>query len=163
MRYRLTALIILILILFFALYPPVEALNKTTNWDFATNGTGWTVTTNSGTNVCGNNNTNSETAMASVQYNGTVGNPSGAFRAVTGTTSNRNYRGNIRQQFTVPGSGTVKATGRLDYFASSTNWSGTANSGWVRMDIYNSANSTWVANVMCASFNSNQAWTTASF
>lgn len=41
--------------LFIVDQPMVHALNKTSNWNFASNATGWTATNGTGTDVCGKN------------------------------------------------------------------------------------------------------------
>jgi len=146
-----------------------EALNKVNNWAFATDATSWTSGNGaSATDVCGSNTSKTETASSfeSFGFDGTVGNPSGSFRARLNTATNAtNRRGKITQTVTVPGSGTVQAKGRFDYYANAagTQWNGTANTSWVRLDLYNSVDTTFVANLGCTSFNSNQPWTTTSF
>lgn len=141
----------------------VKALNKVNNWNFNGNSTGWSSTNDNGTNVCGDNNSSTgDTAMATLAYTGSLGNPAGSFQGVSGTSKNINHRGMVHQTVTAPGTGTVKAKGKMDYYANSTSWAA-AGTSWIRLDIYDSGNSTFVANLACASFNSNQDWTTFSF
>lgn len=58
----------------------------------------------------------------------------------------------LYQTFVAPGSGTVYVQGQLDY---STTTGGTSGTGWVRLDLYNSTNTTFVANLSCETFNAN--------
>lgn len=149
-------------------FPPeiqkIEALNKSDNWNFNGNSTGWTETNGSGSAVCGTNTTGSETNMATFAYDGTDGNPAGSFRAIGNTGNNATYRGSITQSITAPGSGNVKIKGRMDYMTSGNAWrTNEANSSWVRLDLMESNNSTFVAQLACASFTADVGWTTLAF
>lgn len=139
----------------------VDALTQTTNWNFNGNSTGWTATNGTGTDTCGQTTTSSGTNMATFAYDGTIGNPAGSFKAVSGTVAATSYKGKITQTFVMPGSGTVKVKGRMDYYANSNKWSATVLSSWIRADIYDSTDTNFVTVLGCASFNSNQAWTTS--
>ena len=139
--------------------PDVEralALNQLANWAFTGNSTGWSSTNGSGTNTCGDNNTSATTNLATFAYN------ANKWRSITGTTASTNYRGMIYQTFTAPGSGTVKIKGNLNLDADVAG-GGSWGSGWIRLDIYDSANSTYVANLACESFTSNQTAHNTSF
>jgi hypothetical protein len=141
----------------------IQALNKVNNWNFATDATGWSSTNDDGTDLCGSNSSSTgDTAMATLAYTGSIGNAAGSFQAVSGTSKNANHRGMVHQTIVASGSGTVKVKGMMDYYGNSASWAAT-NTSWIRLDIFDSGNSTFVANLACASFNSNQAWTTFNF
>jgi len=133
----------------------VQALNKVNNWDFATDANGWTSTNDDGSNVCGDNNSSTgDSAYSTFSYN------SGTFRAVTTASKNTNYRGKISQSITAPGSGNVKAKGKITYTSTGSSWS-TASTSWIRLDLYDSSDTTFVASLFCISFNSNQSATSS--
>ncbi|MDD4382121.1 MAG: hypothetical protein PHE21_02130 [Candidatus Dojkabacteria bacterium] len=136
----------------------VLALNKTNNWNFNGNSTGWSTTNGSGTNTCGDTGSTSESSFTTFAYGGSVGGQT-AFQAITADVRNTGYRGMIYQTFTAPGSGTVKAKGKISYYTASTQW----GSGWIRIDLYNSTNSTYIANLGCTTFLSDTSWTALSF
>lgn len=139
-----------------------QALNLVANWNFNGNSTGWSPTNDNGTNVCGDNNSSTADAnMATLAYGSSVGGQT-AFQGISSTGKAAKGRGMVHQQITAPGSGTIKAKGIFSYYANASDWNTTANSSWIRLDIYNSANSTYIANLGCVSLNSNQAWTTTS-
>lgn len=141
----------------------VQALNKVNYWSFTGSAIGWTATNDNGTNVCGNNDSSTgDDPMATLAYTGSLGNPAGSFQAVSGIDKNTNHRGMVHQTVTAPGTGAVLAKGRMDYYGNSTSWAA-VNTSWIRLDIYDSGNTTFVANLACVSFNANQAWTTFSF
>lgn len=141
----------------------VDALTATNNWDFNGNATGWSSTNDNGTSLCGDNTSSTaDVAMATLAYSGGIGGQTG-FQAVTTTGKNIKGRGMVHQTITAPGTGTVKAKGRISYYATSTAWNASANTSWIRLDLFDSSNAVFVANLFCASFNSNQAWTTSSF
>lgn len=144
--------------------PDIEhafALNKTANWNFNGNSTGWTPTNGSGTAVCGSSTSGSASSFSTFVYNGALSGQT-AFGATTPATRGVIDRGMITQTFAVPGSGTVKAKGKLSYYGDGANWA-LPNTSWIRLDIYDSGNSTYVGNLFCVSFASNQSWTNASF
>jgi hypothetical protein len=146
------------------LFPPqVYALIKVNNWAFASDATSWTSTNDNGTNLCADNGSSTgDQAFDSFAYNANVSGRT-AYRAQAQTLilTTEDSRGMITQNLAIPGSGTVKAAGRFRYFASSDGWGG-ANTSWIRMDVYDSTNTTFVASLGCVSFNSNQAWTQTS-
>lgn len=146
------------------LFSPKEviALNRTANPDFSASADNWTAGNGSGTDGCSTTTATGETAMAAFAYDGADGNPSGSFQAITGTTASENYKGKIVQSFTAPGTGSVKAKGKFDYKAGGSNWS-SADTSWVRLDIYDSSDTDHVASLGCVSLNSDQAWTSAAF
>jgi hypothetical protein len=135
-----------------------QALNKTANWNFNGNSTGWTATNGTGTNTCAQTTASTTNNMATFQYNGALSGQT-AFQATTPAVKNTDYRGNINQTFVAPGSGSVAAKGKFSYYTTSTNW----GSGWIRVDIYDSTNATHVASLDCVTFSANTAWTTRSF
>jgi len=146
------------------IYGQVEALNKVTNYNFPTDASGWTPTNGDGTDVCGNSTSTTETVFEAFAYSDTVGNPSGSFQSQLNTTSNNVHRrGMITQTFIAPDSGTVKAKGIFDYYATGVSWNATANTSWIRLDLYDSTNATYIGNLGCVSFNSNQTWTTTAW
>jgi len=132
------------------------ALNQLANWAFTGNSTGWSSTNGSGTDTCGNTTSATTNNMATFAYN------ANKWRSITGTTASTNYRGMVYQTFTAPGSGTVKIKGNLNLDADVAG-GGSWGSGWIRLDIYDSANSTYVANLACESFTSNQTAYDTSF
>jgi len=137
------------------------ALNKVNNWDFNGNATGWTSTNGSGTDAspsCSATGSSTTNSMATFQYNSSLSSQT-AFEATTPAVKNVDYRGFIYQSITAPGSGTVKTKGKFSYYATSSAW----GSGWVRLDIYNSDNTSFIANLDCITFSANTAWTTRSF
>jgi len=137
--------------------PIILALNKVNNWDFNGSSTGWSATNDNGLEACGTNTSSTaDNAYSTFAYN------SGTFRAITATSKNANYRGYISQSITIPGSGTVKAKGAFTYDSSSTSW-GVANTSWIRLDLFDSTNTTFVAALQCVSFNTNQASTNTGF
>src|SRR3989344_4564532 len=143
--------------------PAALALNLVNNFNFATDATGWSSTTDDGTNVCGSTTSSvADTAPASAGYNDSLGNSAGSFVQVCDTGKAIKDRSMAYQTITAPGTGEVKTKGKFDYYGNSTAWNATANTSWVRLDLYDSGNSTFVANIGCASFNSNQNWTTTS-
>jgi len=123
-----------------------QALNQVNNWAFTGASTGWTAGNGTGTNTCGDDNSATTYAFATFAYY------ANDFRAVTGTTVGRDYRGHIRQTFVAPGSGDVKVKGRFKYTTSATSW--TSASGWARLDIYDAANSTFIGSLGCVTFSS---------
>ena len=133
-----------------------QALTQEANWAFTGNATGWTFTNGSGTDTCGNTTSATTNSLATFAYNANTS------RGITGTTASTNYRGNINQTFVAPGSGTVKVNGNLKVDADVAG-GGSWGSGWIRLDIYDSANSTYVANLACESFTSNQTAHDTSF
>jgi len=133
-----------------------QALTQEANWAFTGNATGWTFTNGSGTDTCGNTTSATTNSLATFAYNANTS------RGITGTTASTNYRGNINQTFVAPGSGTVKVNGNLRVDADVAG-GGSWGSGWIRLDIYDSANSTYVANLACESFTSNQTAHDTSF
>ncbi|MFH1547475.1 MAG: fibronectin type III domain-containing protein [bacterium] len=149
------------------LIPEVQnasALNKVNNWNFNGNSTGWTATNGTGTDVCGSTGTTAETNMETFAYDNTVGNPLGSFKSQLNTTANNvNRAGKITQTVVAPGSGNVKVKGRFDYYTSGVSWNGSTDTSWVRVDLYNNTDTTYVENLACVSFNSNIAWNTVSF
>jgi hypothetical protein len=150
------ALVIIWLLFFRAL--PVDALNKVNNWNFATDASGWTAANNgAGTDLCG-----SATTTAGESTYATFGYSSGTFTAITPNTKGISVRGTITQTFIAPGTGTVKAKGRFDYYGNG-NWWSDPNTTWIRLDIYDSTNTTYIGSLSCISFNSYQAWQTSAF
>lgn len=140
-----------------------QAINKTNNWNFNGNSTGWSSTNDNGVNVCGDNSSSTaDVAMATLAYSGSVGGQT-AFQGITGTGKNIKGRGLIYQTVTAPGSGTVKAKGKFSYYGYSTAWNATGNTSWIRLDLFNSDNTIFVGSLGCVSFNSDQSWTTTSF
>lgn len=132
-----------------------EALNKVNNWNFATDASGWTPTNDDGSNVCADNGS----ATTDLAYP-TFGYFSGTFQAITAANKNTNYRGKIAQSVTAPGSGSVKAKGKLTYSSTGSSWS-VVNTSWIRLDLYDSSDTTFVASLFCLSFNSNQSATSS--
>jgi fibronectin type 3 domain-containing protein len=96
--------------------------------------------------------------MSTFAYGSSVGGQM-AFQGITATGRNVAHRGMIHQVITAPGTETVKARGKVSYYANSTQWGG----GWVRLDLYNSDNTIFVDNLFCVTFSSNVSWTTSSF
>lgn len=140
--------------------PPIQAHITSTNWNFSSNADGWTMTNGQGTNTCNNNGSSSEsTLFGSLGYNNNLSGRTALHgqggALILTTTANRAM---AHQTFTMPGSGSIRVFGRFRYYANSNGWSG-ANTSWVRMDVYDATNSTWITNFGCASFNSNQSWT----
>lgn len=138
----------------------VNAINKVNNWNFNGNSTGWSATSGVGTDVCGSTGTSADNSMASMGYNSNLGGQT-AYGVVTANARNTAYRAIIYQTVTAPGSGSVKVKGNFSYYANSGYWNNT-DTNWIRLDLYDSGNSTYVANLGCVSFNSNQSWTTTS-
>ena len=142
----------------------VFALNKTVNWNFNGNSTGWTTTNGTangattGNPACGTTADGTTNNMATFAYNGALSSQT-AFEATSGAVKNTDYRGNINQTVVAPGSGTVKVKGKFSYYGNSTAW----GAGKVSLDLWNSANSTFVANLGCVTLSANTVWTTASF
>lgn len=139
-------------------FPPeireINALNKLSNWNFA-DASIWAGTNDNGTNVCGDNNSSTgDTAYSTFAYN------SGTWRAITAASKNSNYRGKIAQTVAALGTGTVKAKGKITYTSSGSSWSA-ANTSWIRLDLYDSSDAVFVANLICVSFNSNQSATSS--
>lgn len=151
----------------FSGWPPTEpafALNKTANWNFNGNSTGWTATngtantTTYGANLaCGGTSDGTTNNMATFAYNGSLSGQT-AFSAVTGTTRNTTYWGNINQTFVAPGSGAVLAKGNFSYYGN-----GNFGSAIVSLELWNSLNSTYIGSLGCAAMTANTAWTTTSF
>ena len=143
---------------------PALALNQTANWNFNGNSTGWTATngtanaSTAGTPGCGNTSDNATTNMTTFVYAGALSGQT-AFEAISGATKNKDYRGNIHQTITAPGSGTVKAKGKFSYYGNSTAW----GAGMVSLELWDSANTTYVASLGCIALSANTSWTTASF
>lgn len=143
--------------------PKVEALNKVNNWNFNGDATGWTTTNStanaatSGNPACGNTTDGTTTNMATFAYNGNLSGQT-AFSAVTGTTKNKDYRGNVNQTVVTPGTGTIKAKGKFSYYGN-----GNFGTGLVSLEIWNSTNTAYVTSLGCATMTSNTAWTTTSF
>jgi len=156
MKYVLTPAAILTA--FFSIsVPQAYALNQSSNWSFTGNSTNWTVVTQTGTDVCGATTSATETALNIQAYD------NNNFKAAENTISNnQQQRGRITQKITIPGTGNQNVTGGLTYSTFGTIWS-TVDTSWVRLDIYDSTDATFVANVGCASFNSNVATTTIGF
>ncbi|MCL4384225.1 fibronectin type III domain-containing protein [Patescibacteria group bacterium] len=140
----------------------VRALNYASNWNFNGNANGWSSTNGNGTDTCGATTSSAENAMASVGYNANLAGQ-GAYQAVTASGQNVIGKAMIYQTFIAPGTGTVKAKGQFDYYGNSTYWSTTANSSWIRLDLYDATNTNFVSNLGCISFNTNQAWQTQTF
>ncbi|OHA71341.1 MAG: hypothetical protein A3D64_02440 [Candidatus Wildermuthbacteria bacterium RIFCSPHIGHO2_02_FULL_49_9] len=135
----------------------VQALTQEANWAFTGNATGWTFTNGSGTNTCGNTTSATTNNLATFAYNNNTS------RGITGTTAATNYRGNINQTFVAPGSsGTVKVKGRFD-FSGNVAGGGSWGSGWVRLDIYDSTNATYVGNLSCTAITANRSIASTNF
>lgn len=147
-----------ILFLFFLIdFPPAQkiiALNRSNNWDFNGNANGWTAANGSGSNICGDTGTLTETTFTTFAYSAAVG--ASAFAATGGTVSGADLRGKITQTITAPGSGTVKLKGRFNYYANSSKGFQTS---WIRLDLFNSSDSTFIAGIGCTSFAASVAWT----
>ncbi|MFZ2970940.1 MAG: IPT/TIG domain-containing protein, partial [Minisyncoccia bacterium] len=142
----------------------VMALNDINNWNFNGNATGWTAANGSGTNGCGLVTSTARTNFATFAYDGTNGNPSGSWRAVSATGNGARYKGQVNQQLTMPGSGALKVKGRFDYFGSATTWRASNADGFIRLDLYDSANTTFVSGLGCYQLpGSNVPWTTLNF
>jgi len=159
--FRLKSVFLLIwVLLLLTITPEAIALNKVSNWDFNGSANGWTSSNNTGTNVCGNTSSSTETGFEAFSYDGAIGYSAGSFKSELNTSANNaTRRGKITQQFTVPGSNTVKVNGSFDYLASGVSWNTTVNSSWIRLDVYDSSDSTYIGNLACVSFNANKAWT----
>lgn len=149
-------------------YPTfATALIKTNNATFNGNINGWTTTNGSGTNTCSNNNSGSDTNFNSVfAYSSNLISQT-AFRAEGSVIGllvpiSANRRGMIHQQLTISGSGLVNIQGSFSYYGVETSLLGLlgSNSSWIRLDIYDSSNTTFVANLGCVSFTSDTNWTT---
>jgi len=140
---------------FFQIKTRVFALNMVANYNFNGNANKWTATNGSGTNTCGSTGSISDNNMSTFTYNGALSSQT-AWQAVTGSTKKLAYVGNIGQTLTAPGSGNVVASGKLSYYSTASGW----GNGWVRVDMYNQANSTYVANIGCTLITANKAWTT---
>jgi len=140
------------------------ALNKIRNWNFNGDATGWQSTTATGTDVCGSAASTAETGFETWAYTSTGVTDAGSWQSRLNTTSNNVTRkGRIKQTFAAPGTGPILAKGRFSYAAKGVSWNGTAATSWIRLDVYNSTDATFVANLGCVSFNSNQASTTTAF
>src|SRR3989338_2312604 len=135
----------------------VQALTQEANWAFTGSSTSWTFTNGSGTNTCGNTTSSTTNNLATFAYQANTS------RGITGTTASTNYRGNINQTFVAPGSsGTVKVKGRLD-FSGNVAGGGSWGSGWVRLDIYDSTNATYVGNLSCTAITANRSISSTNF
>jgi hypothetical protein len=136
---------------------PAYALNQSSNWAFTGNATNWDATNGTGTDFCGNTTSATETNFNIFAYD------NGNFKSAENTTTNSvQERGRITQNITIPGTGNQKVRGGLTYSTTGSIWS-TANTSWVRLDIYDSADSSYVATIGCVGFNTNVATTTIGF
>lgn len=135
-----------------------KALNKVNNWNFNGSSVGWTTINGMGTDTCGSISSLEQVNMATFSYNGNLDGQS-AFEATTDAVKKTNYIGSIIQTMTAPGSGSVKVKGKFSYYANSLSW----GSGWIRLDIFDSANSMFIAQLACITISGNRAWTTLSF
>lgn len=166
MRSSIKISLFLVLLFFGSVFPvnTVFALNKTANWNFNGNATGWTAingTANgagSGNPSCGTSADALTVLMTTFAYSGSLSSET-AFQATTASVKNTDYRGHIYQTVVAPGSGTVKAKGKFSYYGNSTNW----GTGKVSLDVWNSLNTSFVAELRCILFSADVAWTTASF
>jgi fibronectin type 3 domain-containing protein len=143
-------------------FPPevgrVNALTQVANWAFTGNATGWSSTNGTATNTCGTTTSGAATNMSTFAYS------SNKWGAVSGATASTSYKGMILQTFVAPGSGTVKVKGRVDYSVTiATGGSGTWGSAWVRLDIYNNTNGTYVGNLSCTAVTANRALASTNF
>ncbi len=138
------------------------ALTKNNNPNFISNSNGWTVTNDNGTNTCGNNGSStSDSDFNSFAYSSNLSGQT-AFRASgSSLIFTSNYRGMIHQQVTIPGTGSVNVTGSFNYYAEEDPLLSIlgSNSSWIRLDLYNSSNSTFVANLGCVVVADNVSWT----
>lgn len=138
------------------------ALNKTANWNFNGNSTGWTATNGSantdgtGNPACGTTADTSQNNMATFAYNGSLSGQT-AFGAVSGTAKGTWYAGNINQTFVAPGSGSVQAKGKFSYYGN-----GNFGTSKVSLEIWNNTNTTYVGSLGCVTMTGNTAWTATS-
>lgn len=132
------------------------ALTQISNWAFTGNSTGWSSTNAQGTDACGTTTSTNKTSMATFAYS------TNTWRAISGTAAAGQYKGRINQTFVVPGTGTVKVKGRFK-FSATVAGGGSWGSGYTRLDVYNSTNSTYIGNLACASYTSNQSNIITSF
>ncbi|HOB89706.1 MAG TPA: hypothetical protein PLN18_01150 [Candidatus Colwellbacteria bacterium] len=146
-------------------YPAlVLAIIKTNNPNFNGNANGWTLANGSGTNTCGNTLSASEINFNSFAYSGTLGGQT-AFRANgTSVILTINYRGMIHQPLTIPGTGNVNVRGSFSYYGDEVPLLGIlgSNASWIRLDLYNSSNTDFVANLGCVTLSDDVPWTTTS-
>lgn len=163
-RTKMALLVGVMIVLIGVLPNPAFALNQSSNWSFTGNSNQWTSGTGANgtyTAVCGTNTTTTGNVFESFAYDaGTVN----SFKANENNTANQRVEGgNLSQLFTVPGTGSQLVRGEFDFSAWGTIWSPNTNSSWVRLDVYDSANTTFVGTLACKSFNSNQSTTTVGF
>ena len=169
MKFFFRKLIIFVIIFswIFSGWPQIQeanAINKTVNWNFNGNSTGWTATNgtangaSTGAPACGTTADNTTNNMATFAYNGALSSQT-AFEATSGAVKNTDYRGNINQTVVAPSSGSVGVKGKFSYYGNSTAW----GAGKVALELWDSANTTFVASLGCATMSANTAWTTASF
>lgn len=139
-------------------------MNKTNNWSFATDATGWTATNGAGTDYAGTGSA-SQTNFTTFARTGAAGNPAGSWEAISTATNNTRHIGKITQSFTAPGSGTVRVRGTFDYFGTSAGWRGANTDGYLRLDIHDNADSAVpVANLAIYQLpGSDEPWTTLGF
>jgi len=132
------------------------ALNKVSNYNFTGSSTGWTVVnTGAGIDGCGSTSSTNRTAFATFAYN------ANAFRAISGTGNATRYKGYIHQQVTIPGSGSTVVWGSFYYTGTSTSWRALNADGYIRLDLFDSANTNLVTNLACQELpGSNVAGTT---
>lgn len=123
----------------------VFALNQVNNWNFATS-TAYYLTTNTGagTDICGSNTSTAQTAMASIAQSGQ------RLSAVGGTGSGTTYKAYATQSYTTPSGGPILVKGQFAWSVTVGSVGTTASSTYVRLDVYDSANSTFIANLGCA-------------
>lgn len=136
----------------------VLAINKVNNWNFNGNSTGWSTLNGTSTDDCGNVDSLTGSTMATFGYSGNLSGQT-AWQSTTAPVKNTAYHGNIYQTVVAPGSGTVKAKGKLSYYATATAW----GSAWIRLDFYDSTNTNYVANIGCTKLNANVSWNTLNF
>lgn len=176
-QFRALSVATLIIVWFFSGWPQIwnnpklppevqkaYALNNLANPFFPTNASSWTTSQENSTDTCGAATTGTTNGMATFAFDGTDGNPSGSFKAVSGTGNNSRYKSHIRQSITLPGSGSVKIKGRFDYFATATTWRASNVDGHIKLKLYDSSNTTLLATLACVQLpGSNVSWTTLSF
>lgn len=143
-------------------YPvSVAALVKTNNASISGSLAGWTAANGTGTGACNNDNSGSESNFSSFAYSGSLSGQTALRTSGSATLGTNNYRGMAHQQLAIPGSGPVNVQGSFSYYGAETSLlglSGGSNSSWIRLDAYNSANNTFVANLGCVAFTEDVNW-----
>lgn len=154
-----SAIFFLVASFVFEQIPQAYALNQLNNWAFTGNSTGWTLQSDSGTEVCGTDTR----ATTDIAFETSAYSSNTYVMALSSNSTAVSERDYIYQTFTVPGTGSQLVRGGFSFTSSAGSYNATLNSSWARIDVYDSTNTTFVGTLGCRSFNSAQATSNIGF